>query len=103
MRLVPAFSSILLCASAVLGAGSKPVQIRDIDGKLSRPFEPEGKANVLFFVCTDCPVSNSYAPEIQRICREYGTKGVGCSLIYEDLDATVATVRKHLGEYRYQG
>jgi hypothetical protein len=27
------------------------------------PFTPAGKANVLLFVQTDCPISNSYAPE----------------------------------------
>jgi hypothetical protein len=56
---------------------------------------------VLFFVSTDCPISNSFAPEIQRICRDYAAKGVGCSLVYEDVQTDAAAVRKHLDEYRY--
>ena len=51
-----------------------------IDGAVLRPLEPAGIANVLFFVATDCPVSNSYAPEIQRICAAYASKGIACSL-----------------------
>src|SRR5438270_4394223 len=92
-----------LGAVACFAAASKLPQVRDLDGRLTKPFEPEARAGVLFFVCTDCPVSNSYAPEIQKICREYATQGVSCSLIYEDVDANAAIVRKHLGEYRYQG
>lgn len=82
-----------------LTAGS--LQIRAIDGTFLRPLDPAGVANVLFFVSTDCPVSNAYSPEIQRICAAYAGKGVGCSLIYEDLGVTASDVRKHLDDHRY--
>ena len=59
------------------------------------------KAQVLFFVSTDCPISNSFAPEIQRICRDYAAKGVGCSLVYEDFQLDPAAIRQHLAEYGY--
>ena len=62
-----------------------------------------GKTNVLFFISSDCPISNSYAPEIQRLCSEYGNKGVGCSLVYEDVGLDTTSMRKHLNEYRYDG
>jgi thiol-disulfide isomerase/thioredoxin len=77
----------------------------DLNGHPLNPFVATGTANVIFFVATDCPVSNSYAPEIQRICKDYGPRGVGCALIYEDLDLPglhlEASVRRHLQEYRY--
>jgi hypothetical protein len=78
------------------------LQIRAIDGKPLRPMEPAGLANVLLFVSTDCPVSNAYAPELQRICAAYATKGIACSLVYEDPNLTAGEVRKHLDEYRYR-
>jgi thiol-disulfide isomerase/thioredoxin len=96
--------AVLALAAAARGA---PVQILDVDGHRLNPFEPVGKANVIFFVATDCPISNSYAPEIQRVCREYGPRGVGCSLMYEDVDTVSSgtrlddAVRRHLEEYRY--
>jgi DNA-binding transcriptional LysR family regulator len=80
-----------------------PVQIRSLDGTALRPMEPAGAANVLFFVATDCPIANGYAPEIQRICRAYASKGVSCALIYEDVGVAPDAVRKHLAEYRYAG
>ena len=42
----------------------------DLSGQPLKPFEPAGPASVIFFVATDCPISNSYAPEIQSICRD---------------------------------
>ena len=82
-------------------AGS--LQIRAIDGTVLHPLEPAGVANVLFFIATDCPVANAYAPEIQRICGAYAAKGIACSLVYEDATVTAGEVRKHLDEYRYHG
>lgn len=79
----------------------------DIQGRSLNPFAPTGAANVIFFIATDCPISNSYAPEIQRVCQDYAARGVSCSLMYEDVDLPAAhldeSVRKHLQEYRYSG
>jgi thiol-disulfide isomerase/thioredoxin len=91
---------ILVCAGVAWGA-TAAIGIRDIHDQVLNLFRPAGKANVLFFVSSDCPVSNSYAPEIQRLCGEYRSKGVGCSLLYEDVDASPASIRKHLDDYRY--
>lgn len=84
-----------------VAAGS--LQIAAIDGTILRPLEPSGVAQVLLFVATDCPISNGYAPEIQRICAANASRGIGCSLIYEDANVTPDAVRKHLDEYRYHG
>jgi hypothetical protein len=90
-----------------LAAHGLSVRIAGVDGEMLAPFEPAGTAHVIFFVATDCPISNSYAPEIQRVCREYRDKGVSCSLMYEDVELPNARlddgVRKHLEEYRYTG
>lgn len=81
----------------------------DLAGQPLKPFEPAGSASVIFFVATDCPISNSYTPEIQSICRDYQARAVSCSLAYEDVDLTNSgtqlneRVRKHLQEFRYTG
>jgi AhpC/TSA family len=113
-----------LALTAAMNAA--PAEIRGIDGSLMTPFRPAGAASVIFFVATDCPVSNAYAPEIQRICGEYGPRGVQCSLMYEDVPPLSELrqgrvgagakadieppgmslddeVRRHLREYRYVG
>jgi len=76
------------------------VSIRDVDGVPREPLKVgKGRAEALFFVTNDCPVSNYYAHEIRRICDEYATKGVGCALIYTDPSITDAQAREHANEY----
>jgi hypothetical protein len=87
----------------------KTPELRDLGGGRLTPFAASGQTNVVLFVATDCPISNSYAPVIQQVCRDYGSRGVHCSLIYEDVDTHPTTalldeqVRQHLKEYGYQG
>ena len=60
------------------------------------------KATLLFFVTSDCPISNFYAQDIQRLCAEYGTKGISCTLVYEDVGIDEEKVRQHLSDYGYR-
>lgn len=100
----------VLSAAVGLAQGDRGrVQLRDLNGRPMTPFTPISRASAVFFVATDCPVSNSYAPEIQRVCRDYGPRGVECSLVYEDVDTHPSAahldqlVRTHLQEYGYAG
>lgn len=68
-------------------------------GTLAKPNKDGWLA--LFFVGTDCPVSNRYAPEIKRICAEYEPKGVSCALVYSDSHFTVDDIRAHLTDFGY--
>ena len=102
--------SVILAPAIVAAADrTRDVQLRDVDGASIKPFASGPHASVAFFVATDCPVSNAYAPEIQRVCREYNSRGVGCSLIYEDIEGANSgvsmpqQVRGHLNEYKYSG
>src|SRR5436309_2990929 len=90
----------LVCAASLFGAA---ITVPDINGVPRSPLKPEGKASVLFFITSDCPISNSYAPEIQRICSEYGSKKVSCTLVYVDPDLTIADVKKHMKDFSYSG
>lgn len=99
MDILLALVSIALTAGALAG----PPAIRDIDGRLHRPLEAADHASVLFFITTDCPISNGYAPEIQRLCSAHARRGVRCLLLYEDVRITPAAARAHLGAYRYAG
>lgn len=104
---MPRTSTILawsVAASTVISAAASapPARIRGVDGRWMTPFRPAGPANVLFFVSTDCPISNSYVPEIQRLCAAYTRNAVACSLVYEDLQADSSAVRRHLAEFQYR-
>jgi AhpC/TSA family protein len=93
------FVTIALAAQAFAGS----LSVTDIDGKELSPLRPSGPAEVLFFITHDCPISNFYAPEIQRICGQYGAKGVSCALVYVDPQMNAAVARKHLGDFGYKG
>lgn len=68
----------------------------------SDPQTPAAKATVLFFITTDCPIANSFAPEIQRIIAEYQPRGVAFSIVYTDLSQTPEQAKRHAAEYGYE-
>lgn len=96
----------VLCGTA-LTAGSDGLQVRGVDGRAFVLFAPKGPASAIFFIATDCPISNWYAPTIQQVCRDYAARGVDCTLVYEDVDlgdkpaALDTQVRTHVNEYGY--
>jgi Thioredoxin-like len=74
--------------------------IRDVNGVDRQPFRVDtGKANALFFISDECPISNAFAREIARICAEYKSKGIGCDLVYVDLSISDNQAREHSQEY----
>ena len=100
------FLCSVLCAVALPASGDS-VTIRNLDGRPVQLLGPSARASAVFFIATDCPISNWYAPTIQQVCREYAARGVDCTLVYEDVDLGASpkplddSVRKHLEEYRY--
>jgi thiol-disulfide isomerase/thioredoxin len=60
-----------------------------------------GKVVVLVFVRTDCPVSNRYAPFIQKLSTEHAGKAAFW-LIYPSKSESAEAIRKHEREYGYK-
>ena len=60
-----------------------------------------GRSVVLLFVTNDCPISNSYAPEIQRIQKAYGGPKFAFYLVYVDPALTRKAAKQHNHEYGY--
>jgi hypothetical protein len=104
------FSLCLLCllSTVVLaqradGKGKTPVSkpLYDMDGKpvLLRNV-PDRKGTVLIFLASDCPVANSYAPDIRLLTEEYSSRKIAIYLVYIDADATPQSIRRHNKEYQ---
>ena len=53
------------------------------------------KATVFVFVATDCPNSNTYAPVLARLYREYSPRGVAFFNVYSDPAESASTVSRH--------
>jgi hypothetical protein len=96
--MIPVLISLLLAA-----AFAAPPSIRDIDGRMRAPWAPARTASLLVFTSSDCPISNSYAPEIASICRAYEARGVDCLLLYEDARITPGGAREHRDAYALGG
>lgn len=58
------------------------------------------RATVFIFVATDCPNSNTYAPVVARLYREYSPRGVAFFNVYSDPAETASTVGKHDTDFK---
>src|SRR4051812_12818781 len=80
------------------------LSIADVNGKVYEPLNPgESRANVLFFIRTDCPISNGYAPEITRLQKQYGPEKINFYLVYAVRDLNDSAAREHMKEYKLSG
>jgi len=85
-------------AEHVSDAEPRLVDIEGLDhGTLDSP--ARGRWTNLFFVRTDCPIANQYAPEIKRICADHAAVGVECLLVYVDGHLTADDVRRHVADF----
>ena len=56
----------------------------------------ELKSTVLIFVSVDCPVSNRYAPEIQRLYQTFATRGIRFELVYPNPADSRTAIDRHI-------
>lgn len=73
----------------------------DTVGATHTDAEFKGAEVVLFFITTDCPISNGYVPEMNRIAKDYGSRGVRFYGVMTDTSVPVADVRKHVKDFGY--
>jgi AhpC/TSA family len=67
------------------------------------PLAESGKVRVLLFARTDCPISQRYAPELQRIAGEFVHQRVKFWMVFPDKMETPENVRGVLSEYSFPG
>jgi peroxiredoxin len=60
------------------------------------------RAAVFFFIGTQCPISNRYAPEINRLVDAYARKGIAFYAVQSDPDVDAALARKYAEEFGYK-
>src|SRR5205814_9214511 len=74
--------------------------LRDTAGVVHHEDEwRKSRAVVIFFTTTDCPVSNGYVPEMNRIRADYVSRGVAFYAAQADSSIPDAEVRKHANEF----
>jgi len=65
--------------------------------------QPDTRLVVLFFVAGDCPVSNRYIPEMDRIRSEFVTRHAAFWWVFPNPSDTAAVVSAHEREYSMKG
>jgi len=94
-RLAFRFVFLVCAASAVACAAAQPFGV-DLNGQpIDRLAPPGVRAVVLFFTASDCPVSNRYIPEIERLDREFSSDRVRFLWVYPNPEDTADVVRRH--------
>ena len=102
-RMLVAAAFVVLCISQVSRGFPLPQQSAiDLDGKPVDLFKTApGKITVLVFIRTDCPISNRYAPLLQRMSETYISEAKFW-LVYPDRKTTPQEIRTHLEQFHYK-
>jgi peroxiredoxin len=61
----------------------------------------QAKAAVVFFVTIDCPIGNSYVPEMNRIRDAYASRGVSVWAVQADPHIAEPAVVKYAADFHY--
>jgi hypothetical protein len=84
---------LALAVAAALG-------VTGLDGQPIDPFERTGARTLVFaFIHPECPVSNRYVPELNRLYDEYKARGVRMWVVYSGGER-IDELRDHRSRYR---
>jgi peroxiredoxin len=95
----------LAALTSIAAGGSSPLHfsLRDARGATHTERSWAGaRLIVLFFIMPDCPVSQSYVPEMNRIAGAFGGRGVTVAAVQTDAAVPDDAVARHVREYGYQ-
>jgi hypothetical protein len=80
---------IIAIASFALSGCARPEETR---------VETKAEVRVLVFVRSDCPISNRYAPELERLAGLFA-RDASFLLVYPDPSETAESIARHRDEY----
>ena len=67
------------------------------------PLKSNAKVVVLVFVSSECPISNKFAPELERLSHKFPTNEVLFTLVYPNGSDTKAKIETHRREFHLTG
>src|SRR5438067_698695 len=94
---------LLVLSSTIAGSTAPTVRLLDLDNKPVDAFQASraAKSIVFLFTSVDCPISNRYAPEVQRLHRTFSPQGVEFWLVYPNPAESGEAIRRHLAAFSY--
>jgi len=92
-----------MLAALLLPAAAAELRVPDASGVTHSPLQSTGQvATVFFFITHDCPISNAYGPEINRMVSEYTPKQFAFFVVYVDPELPPAEARKHTQQFGFK-
>lgn len=82
-RLVVCLVGLFLLSSSPIGLSGERSSVVEVD----------------IFVSVDCPIANAYVPEINRLHKEFASKGVRFRLVYPDTLLEEEDVKRHRKDF----
>ena len=96
-------AGLTILAIAAWAGPAAQFTLHDAEGAVHTQGEwAQARAVAIFFVTTDCPLSNGYAPEMNRIEQTYTPRGVRVYAVQGDTTIANDEVRRHAHEYAYR-
>lgn len=78
------------------------IAVKTVNGNWIKPLQgTKRKATVLLFIAHDCPISNSYAPELNRMIKQFSAQNVVFYLVYTEPELSPTAARTHLRQFGY--
>src|SRR5688500_13192708 len=108
----PLIGALVAAMLVTCSAAARPdddlqrVTVTDLDGRAVRPFASgpdEAGAIVLVFTRSDCPISNRYAPELERLQQQAAAAAIEFWLVFVDPAESAQDIREHLKRFAYRG
>ena len=92
-----------MLSSVASAAAQGRLRLEDVNGQRVDPFEVTAgtKAIVFIFTSVECPISNRYAPAVQRLQRRFAAHGVQFWLVYPNPADSPAMIKGHLRDFSY--
>jgi peroxiredoxin len=76
--------------------------LRDTDGVVHRQNDwAKSRAVVIFFTTADCPLSNNYVPEMNRIQKAYADRNVSFYAVQTETTISDVEVRRHAKDFGF--
>jgi thiol-disulfide isomerase/thioredoxin len=92
----------LAAGHTAVSTSPPPFSLTDTAGHVHTASEwTARRAVVLLFVSTDCPLSNRYVPEMNRLNNTYAAKGIAFYAVQGDATVAESEVRRHVKEFGY--
>lgn len=86
-----------------LGLGSKldDFEVKDTSGSVARLSALKGDITAIFFIATQCPISNDYNERMQALYKDYARRGVKFVFINSNSTEPAAEVAEHARKWGF--